>query len=114
MRLTALVGHGRRPRAPEHVSGVYLSNRRQYQSDDGARDTRPVRALPVYYARRGVVSRGIAPRPTGTVGVRRDRQPGQQLLVNFRFETANKSGYSTPFEETPTVGIGGIDVNAPV
>jgi hypothetical protein len=41
-------------------------------------------------------------------------EPGQQLLVNFRFETANKSGYSTPFEETPTVGIGGVDVNAPV
>jgi hypothetical protein len=39
-------------------------------------------------------------------------QPGQSLLVGFRFVTANKSNYSTPFEETPNVSIGGVDVDA--
>jgi len=38
--------------------------------------------------------------------------PGDSLMVDFRFETAHKSGYSTPFEETPDVSIGGVDVNA--
>jgi hypothetical protein len=38
--------------------------------------------------------------------------PGEDLLVGFRFVTANKSNYSTPFEETPDVSIGGVDVNA--
>jgi hypothetical protein len=38
--------------------------------------------------------------------------PGDSLTVDFRFEVANKSGYSTPFEETPDVSIGGVDVNA--
>jgi hypothetical protein len=38
--------------------------------------------------------------------------PGQSLLVDFRFVTANKSNYSTPFDGTPDVSIGGVDVNA--
>jgi hypothetical protein len=35
--------------------------------------------------------------------------PGESLLVNFRFETADKTGYDTPFESTPMVSIGAVD-----
>jgi hypothetical protein len=38
--------------------------------------------------------------------------PGESLLVDWGFLTASKSNYSTPFEETPDVNIGGVDVNA--
>ncbi|OYR46020.1 DUF1102 domain-containing protein [Halorubrum sp. Ea8] len=37
--------------------------------------------------------------------------PGESLLVDWSFETA-LSGYDTPFDETPEVSIGGVDVNA--
>jgi hypothetical protein len=36
--------------------------------------------------------------------------PGEELLVDFRFVTANDP--NTPFEETPNVSIGGADVNS--
>jgi hypothetical protein len=46
------------------------------------------------------------PRPNATLS------PGESLIVDWKFVTANKSGYSTPFEASPNVTIGGVDVNA--
>jgi len=52
--------------------------------------------------------------PTISSGTGTDAElgPGESLKVDFEFVTANKSGYSTPFDQTVSVDIGGVDINA--